>query len=152
MFEFEIGGNEARPRALEEISNIPSNRTLLVLKLTQNDPVSPETLYGLKTVNDVFNHFKPQVEVEMESLEGMPTKETIRFRRIADFRVKELVAQSPLLQSLDTQYQEYTQLGRRLKGHALLRTLVSHAETKAALLKTLRAAADELTKTRKTGQ
>ncbi|SOD90097.1 hypothetical protein [Spirosoma fluviale] len=152
MFEFEIGGSETKPRALEEISNIPSNRTLLVLKLTQNDPVSPKTLYGLNTVEDVLNHFRPQVEVEMESPEGMPTKETIRFRRIADFRVKELVAQSPFLQSLDTQYQEYTQVGRRLKGHALLRTMLSHAETKAALLNTLRAAADQITKTGKSGQ
>ena len=152
MFEFEIGGNETKPKAVEEISDIPSNRTLLVLKLTQNDPVRPQTLYGLKTVDEVFNHFKPQVEVELESLEGMPAKETIRFQRVADFRVKELVAQSPLLQSLDTRYQEYTQLGRRLKGHALLRTILSHSETKEALLNTLRAAADELTKPRKAGR
>ncbi|MCX6218238.1 hypothetical protein [Spirosoma sp.] len=152
MFDFEIGGSEARPRALEEISNIPSNRTLLVLKLTQKNPVRPETLYGLNTVDAVFNNFRPEVEVEMESPEGMPIKEIIRFRRIADFRVKELVAQSPLLQALDTQYQEYTQIGRRLKGHALLRTMLSNAETKAILLKTLQAAADELTKTGKAGQ
>ncbi|MFD2934971.1 hypothetical protein [Spirosoma flavum] len=144
MFDFEIGGNEIKPDSAEGIANIPFNRTLLAQKLTQQAPVNPEVAYGLKTVEAVFDHFKPEVEVEMESIDGMPTKETMQFRSVADFRVKEMVAQSPFLRSLDAQYQEYTQISRRLKGHRILQTSLGNPATKAALIETLQALIAEL--------
>jgi len=144
MFDFEIGGNEIKPESAEGIANIPHNRTLLAQKLTQEAPVNPEVVYGLKTVEAVFDHFKPEVEIEMESLDGMPTKETMKFRSVADFRVKEMVAQSPFLRSLDAQYQEYTQISRRLQGHRILQTALGNPDTKAALIETLQALVAEL--------
>jgi len=144
MFDFEIGGNEIKPESAEGIISIPFNRTLLAQKLTQQAPINPETVYGLKTVGAVFEHFKPEVEVEMESVEGMPVKETMRFLSVADFRVKEMVAQSPFLRSLDAQYQEYTQISRRLQGHRILQTALSNPDTKAALIETLQALIAEL--------
>ncbi|RYF50210.1 MAG: hypothetical protein EOO39_44615 [Cytophagaceae bacterium] len=150
MFDFEIGGNEIKPESAEGIANIPHNRTLLAQKLTQQAPVNPEVVYGLKTVEAVFDHFKPEVEIEMESLDGMPTKETMKFRSVADFRVKEMVAQSPFLRSLDAQYQEYTQISRRLQGHRILQTALGNPDTKAALIETLQALVAELDANEKT--
>ncbi|GAB3726485.1 hypothetical protein [Spirosoma lituiforme] len=150
MFDFEIGGNEIKPESAEGIVSIPYNRTLLAQKLTQQAPVNPEVVYGLKTVEAVFDHFKPEVEVEMESLDGMPTKETMKFRSVADFRVKEMVAQSPFLRSLDAQYQEYTQISRRLQGHRILQTALGNPDTKAALIQTLQALVAELDANEKT--
>jgi len=150
MFDFEIGGNEIKPESAEGIANIPHNRTLLAQKLTQEAPVNPEVVYGLKTVEAVFDHFKPEVEIEMESLDGMPTKETMKFRSVADFRVKEMVAQSPFLRSLDAQYQEYTQISRRLQGHRILQTALGNPDTKAALIETLQALVAELDANEKT--
>ncbi|GAB3804904.1 hypothetical protein GCM10028819_37190 [Spirosoma humi] len=150
MFDFEIGGNEIKPESAEGIVNIPHNRTLLAQKLTQQAPVNPEAVYGLKTVEAVFDHFKPEVEIEMESLDGMPTKETMKFRSVADFRVKEMVAQSPFLRSLDAQYQEYTQISRRLQGHRILQTALGNPDTKAALIQTLQALVAELDANEKT--
>lgn len=150
MFDFEIGGNEIKPESAEGIVSIPYNRTLLAQKLTQQAPVNPEVVYGLKTVEAVFDHFKPEVEVEMESLDGMPTKETMKFRSVADFRVKEMVAQSPFLRSLDAQYQEYTQISRRLQGHRILQTALGNPDTKAALIQTLQALVIELDANEKT--
>lgn len=150
MFDFEIGGNEIKPESAEGIASIPFNRTLLAQKLTQQAPVNPEVVYGLKTVEAVFDHFKPEVEVEMESLDGMPTKETMKFRSVADFRVKEMVAQSPFLRSLDAQYQEYTQISRRLQGHRILQTALGNPDTKAALIQTLQALVAELDANEKT--
>ncbi|QMW03012.1 hypothetical protein [Spirosoma foliorum] len=144
MFDFEIGGNEIKPESAEGIVNIPFNRTLLAQKLTHQTPVNPETVYGLKTVEAVFDHFKPEVEVEMETIEGMPKKETLKFRSVADFRVKEMVAQSPFLRSLDAQFQEYTQISRRLQGHRILQTALGNPDTKAALIETLQALVAEL--------
>jgi len=150
MFDFEIGGNEIKPEASEGIANIPYNRTLLAQKLTQQAPVNPEAAYGLKTVEAVFEHFKPEVEVEMEGVDGMPVKETMQFRSVADFRVKEMVNRSPFLRSTDAQYQEYTQIGRRLKGHRILQTALGNADSKAALIETLQALIAELDANEKT--
>ncbi len=144
MFDFEIGGNEIKPESAEGIASIPFNRTLLAQKLTQEAPVNPEVVYGLKTVEAVFDHYKPAVDVEMESIDGMPVKETMQFRSVADFRVKEMVARSPFLRSADAQYQEYTQIGRRLQGHRILQTALSNPEAKAALIETLQALVAEL--------
>ena len=144
MFNFDIGGNEIKPEASEGIIDIPYNRTLLAQKLTQETPVNPETITGLKTVEQVFNHFKPAVDVEFESVEGMPVKETLQFRSVSDFRVKSMVAQSPFLRSQDAQFQEYTQIGRRLKGHRVLQTALHNPGAKAAMVDTMKALLAEL--------
>lgn len=144
MFEYEIGGNEIKPEASEGIANIPFNRTMLAMHLTDSDPVSPSLTYGLKTVEDVFNHFKPNVDVEFEDENGSPVTENLQFASIGDFRVKSLSRQSTYLRSLDGQYSEYTQISRRLKGHRLLQTALDNPEAKAALIDTLKALISEL--------
>lgn len=144
MFNFDIGGNEIKPEASEGIIDIPFNRTLLAQKLTQNTPVNPETVKGLKTVEQVFNHYKPSVDVEFESVEGMPIRETLQFRSVSDFGVKSMVAQSPFLRAQDAQFQEYTQIGRRLKGHRVLQTALTNASVRASMVDTMRALLAEL--------
>ena len=42
MYNYGIGGNEVKVDASEAISDIANNKTLLVQKLTVNDPVKPE--------------------------------------------------------------------------------------------------------------
>ena len=46
IYDYGIGGNEVNVDANESIADIPSNRTLLVQKLTDEAPVSPEAVYG----------------------------------------------------------------------------------------------------------
>lgn len=144
MYNFDIGGNEIKPDASEGIINIPYNRTLLAQKLTQQMAVNPETVTGLKTVESVFQHFKPAVDVEFESIEGMPVRESLQFRSVSDFRVKSMVAQSPFLRAQDAQYQEYTQIGRRLRGHRVLQTALGNADAKAAMISSMQTLLAEL--------
>ena len=56
--EVEIGGQLVPRESFEAIANISSNKTLLVQKLT-NKPTKIEPIKGLKTIDEVFNHFKP---------------------------------------------------------------------------------------------
>ena len=49
LYDYGIGGNEVRVDANESIAEIPSNRTLLVQKLTDDAPSEPECVYGLQT-------------------------------------------------------------------------------------------------------
>ena len=144
MFEFEIGGNEIKPGATEGISAIAFNRSLLALQLTNEEPTSPKLVEKLKTVGDVFNEFKPQVEVEFEDDKGAVVKEVLHFTKLSDFRVSSLIANSAQLGTLAGQQQEYDQITKRLLSHRSMQTALDNPTAKAALLETLKALIGEL--------
>lgn len=50
IYNYGIGGNEVKVDANESIAEIPSNRTLIVQKLTDEAPSAPESVYGLETI------------------------------------------------------------------------------------------------------
>lgn len=64
MFNYGIGGTEVKGDGSEAFADIPQNRTLLIEKLTDNDPIKPEIVMGLQTIEQVFDQFKPEKEVE----------------------------------------------------------------------------------------
>src|SRR6516225_5516599 len=66
MFNYEIGGNERRIDTSEAFVDISPNKTLFVQQLTEQEPIKPEIVEGLKTVEEVFKHFKPKVSVDFE--------------------------------------------------------------------------------------
>ncbi len=144
MFEFEIGGNEIRPEASEGISAIAFNRSLLALQLTNEEPNSPKLVAKLKTVGDVFNEFKPKVEVEFENDKGAVVKEVLHFTKLSDFRVSSLIVNSEQLSTLAGQQQEYDQITKRLLGHRTMQTALDNPAAKAALIETLKALIGEL--------
>lgn len=45
IYNYGIGGNEVKVDANESIAEIPSNRTLIVQKLTDEAPAAPESVY-----------------------------------------------------------------------------------------------------------
>ena len=59
-----IGGNEVKIDASEGIAEIPQNRTLLVEQLTKDEPVAPEVVAGLTNIDEVFAHFRPEIDIE----------------------------------------------------------------------------------------
>ena len=89
-----IGGNEVPLDASEAIFEIPQNRTLLAQKLTANDPVKPELVEGLNSIEAVFSHFKPEIKVDFEDANGAVKMENLQFRNLGDFGTKGITAQS----------------------------------------------------------
>ena len=79
ILEYGIGGNEVKVDTSEAIANIPENRSLIVEQLTADEPVTPEAVKGLSTIEEVFAHFLPNIDVEFENEEGQPVKENFRF-------------------------------------------------------------------------
>lgn len=63
IYNYGIGGNEVKVDANESIAEIPSNRTLIVQKLTDEAPATPESVYGLETIEDMFQRFEPTVDL-----------------------------------------------------------------------------------------
>lgn len=128
----------------ESVIEFPQNRTFLTEQLTYEEPTKPEIVRNLKSVDDVFEHYKPKVDVEFQNSEGAGKKEALTFKTLADFGVKGLTAQSAFLQELDIQKEEYQKIIKQLKSNKQLRQAISDLETKQSLLNTILALLKEL--------
>src|SRR4051812_25828907 len=144
MYDYQVGGNAVKMDASEGMADIPMNRSLFVQKLTADDPVRPEAVYDLKTVEEVFEHYKPAVEVEFEQQDGSSKSEELRFKGVGDFKAANMVAQSPFLQDLNAQKEEYQKLVKQLKTNKLVRNVIENPETKASFMAALQTLIQEL--------
>lgn len=144
MLEYGIGGTEVQGDASEAFADIPLNKTLLCEKLTGEAPVKPKIVSGLQTVDDVFEHYKPQVSLDFEDSDGARKEETLSFRGLSDFGIKGITAQSNFLQGLSIEKEQYQKIIKQLKGNQLLRKTLDNPETKADLLAVMYALIKEL--------
>jgi len=142
-----IGGNEVRIEENESIADIPQNRTLLVEKLTDAAPVRPEFVDGLKTIDDVFDRFKPNVKVKFEDEDGAVKNEELKFDGLKDFGVRGLTHQSDFLTDLTTKKDQYMVILKQLKTNKLLKQAIQNPEHKEALLNTLKSMITEIEET-----
>lgn len=139
-----IGGTEVKTDANEAFADIPQNRTLMVEKLTADPPVKPEVLTGLKTIEEVFDHFQPEVGVEFENADGVEVKETLKFSNLGDFGAKGITRQSKFLQDLDTEKDQCVKIAKQLKTNKILKSAIADPEAKQSILDAIRALLTEL--------
>jgi hypothetical protein len=144
MFNYGVGGNEAKVDANEAIQEIQENKTLLVSKLTTEDTVSPEIVKGLKTVEDVFKHYKPSVSVEHETADGETVSEEFTFNNLGDFTPKSLIQNSDFLKNLSLEQDQYNNIIRQLRNNKVLNNMLSNPQAKAEFIEALRSVASEL--------
>ena len=146
LYNYGIGGNEVEVDANESIADIPSNRTLMVQKLTDEGPVTPETVEGLQTVEEVFEHFRPSVELELQDEEGNEIKEKVEFKNLADFAAKSLQEGSELMNRLNTEKEQNIKIAKQAASNKLLAKILANPESKEALMKVLEGSLEELEK------
>lgn len=146
--KYSIGGTVAETEAFEAFADIPQNRVLLAEKLTVNAPVKPEIIEGLTTVEQVFEHFKPKVEIDFETEDGASKKEALHFSNLADFGVKGITNQSSFLGELTMKKEQYQKIIKQLKTNKLLKQALSNPETKQSVIDSLNALIKELEQTR----
>lgn len=144
MFNYEIGGNERKIDTSEAFVDIAPNKTLFVQQLTDNEPVKPEKVEGLKTVEDVFAHYKPQVNVNFDREDGSVQQETLHFQHLGDFGVKQIVQQSDQLRNLNVERDTYLTITRQLKTNKTLKAILENPETRQAFSAALANLAKEL--------
>lgn len=144
MYNYGIGGNEVKIDASEAIHEIQPNKTLVVSKLTDDEPLQPEAIYGLKTVEDVFKRFKPEINAEFENDKGETVREAVKFNNLGDFTAKNLTEQSSFLNELSVQQQQYAKIIKQLKSNKVLRSVLENLETKEAFIEALKNLAQEL--------
>ena len=143
MNEVEIGGQLVPQESFEAITQISSNRTLLAQKLSTK-PTKPEPVTGLKTINDVFDHFKPNVKVDFEDENGAPVEEELRFSNLGDFTKNGITEQSSFLRSLNEQQESNHAFIKQLKSNKILKSALSNPEAKQAYLTALKAMIQEI--------
>lgn len=144
MDTYGIGGTEVKGDASEAISEIPQNRTLMIEKFTIDPPVKPELIKGLTSIDDVFNHFKPSIEVEFDDTQGKSKTEKLSFNGLADFGAKGIIAQSSMLKDLTMQKEQYFKIIKQLKSNNLLRKALANPETRQAILNAIYAMSKEI--------
>lgn len=138
MFNYEIGGNERKIDTSEAFADIAHNKTLFIQKLTDNEPIKPEKVEGLKTVQEVFNHFKPNVNVAFEKQDGTPVSEKLQFGNLGDFSVKNIINQSNHLNNVNIEKEMSLNVIKQLKSNKTLKATLDDAETKDAFISALK--------------
>jgi hypothetical protein len=133
----------------EGFVEISPNKTLFLQKLTNEAPIKPEIVEGLQTVEQVFEHFKPNCDVELDKEDGSTIKENFRFSGLGDFDTKNLTNQSPYLRNLSLENDAYLKIIKQLKTNKSLGKVIENSETKDALINALRALVSELEESEK---
>lgn len=144
MFNYEIGGNERKIDTSEAFVDISPNKTLFVQQLTDQEPVKPEIVEDLKTVEDVFKHFKPKVDVSFDKKDGSAVNETLHFNSLGDFTVKSITQRSNQLRDLNVESEMYLNIIRQLKTNKTLKATLENPETRQAFAAALENLAKEL--------
>ena len=141
-----IGGHVRERQVSEAISLLPMNKTLLAQKLTSDPPASPDIVQGLKTIEDVFAHYKPQVDVEFEDKEGNQINEELKFSSVADFGVKGVLKQSAFLNKMQSEKNELFRFMKILKSNKVLQKVLNNPEEKQAYIEQLKQILEEVKK------
>lgn len=144
MFNYDIGGQERKIEVNEGISDIPQNRTLLIEKLTDESPLSPQIIPDLKSINDVFAFFKPAKEVEFETADGAGRTEQLQFESLGNFGKQGITRQSTYLNELSHQCEDLQKFVKQLRTNKILRTLLENKEAKSAYLSCIQSLINEM--------
>lgn len=142
--DYGIGGNERPTDASEAFADLPQNKTLFVQKLTQNDPIKPQVVKGLTSVQQVFEHFRPSADVVLKGEEGEEIKETLGFENVGDFAPKGITKKSDFLQDLMQKRSEMSTIVKQLRSNKVLNSALQDPEAKEAFLDSLRQLVQEL--------
>ena len=137
ILEYGIGGNEVKIDASEAVAEIPENRSLIIEQLTADEPSAPEVVTGLTTIEDVFAHFNPNIDIEFSNEEGQPVKENFRFDTVADFGVKNMTEKSSFLNEMSVQKDFYDELSKQFRSNKVLQRVLESAGTKDAFIAAL---------------
>lgn len=128
----------------EGFVEISPNKTLFIQKLTNEDPIGPEVVEGLQTVEQVFDYFKPNCDVELDKEDGSTLKENFAFSGLGDFDIKNLTNQSAYLKNLSQENDAYLKIIKQLRNNKTLQNVIANPETKAAFVNALKALVVEL--------
>lgn len=120
------------------VSALDTNKTLFIDQYTTDaQGEDPELFEDAKTIGDVFDHFKPSVEVEFTGEDGGIVSETLHFNEIKDFEADggrgNLVANSEFLSGEKSQMDSYAKVRKQIEQNKKLRDILKDPKSKEEL-------------------
>ncbi len=119
---------------VQGMPEIPNNRVMYIQKFTDEDDPEPTFHQDCKTVEDIFDKFKPSKTVQLSDENGAPVEELLEFHSLMDFGKEGIINQSDFLRETDEKKKMYADFIDRLRSNILLRNLMADPEAKQAYL------------------
>lgn len=131
------------------VSALDTNKTLFIDQYTTDvQSEDPELFEDAKTIGDVFDHFKPEVEVNFSDEQGGIVTETLHFNEIKDFEANggkgNLVANSEFLSGEKGKMDSYAKVRKQIEQNKKLRDILKDPKSKEELKEYLQAMLAEL--------
>ncbi|MBC7572367.1 MAG: hypothetical protein H7319_21945 [Spirosoma sp.] len=126
------------------LSPVSLNKTLYVAKLSDEYSPTPEAVPGMESVEDVMEHYKPEVGATLYDEEGAPNYETFQFRQMGDFAREGLVEQSELMRGLNRKIMDLKKMDMQFRSNKLLQNALINADAKQVVLEMIQQMLDEI--------
>lgn len=133
--------------ALDGIIVFPQNRTLYVDQFTDEAPDSDEEreVFSPKCMKDVFDYYRPQKDIDLNTEDGLSVHEYFCFKSIEDFEDKHLIAQSELLSTENDKIETIKAVIKQLKDNFTLHNVLKDDSSRDDLKNALKALHEEIT-------
>ncbi|MCR4847294.1 MAG: hypothetical protein K5920_00365 [Bacteroidales bacterium] len=131
------------------VSALDTNKTLFIDQYTTDvQSEDPELFEDAQTIADVFDHFKPEVEVAFTDEEGGTVTETLHFNEIRDFEADggkgNLVANSEFLAGTKGRMDSVARVRKQIEQNKKLRDILKDPKSKEEFKDYLAALLSEL--------
>lgn len=132
-----------------KVTPLDNNKSIIIDQYTSDVEVGNSELFeGAKTMQDVFNHFKPSVNVEFEDEQGGIVSEELHFKEMRDFEANggkgNLVTNSPFLSGAKSKVDVAAKIRKQIEQNRRLRDILKDEEGKAELKELLEALLQEI--------
>jgi len=101
-------------------------------------------VYGLETIEDVFQRFEPTVDLNHVDAEGNEVKEIMTFTGLGDFGAKKIKENSDFLSKLDIEKEQGVRIARQLTSNRALQKALEQPDTKQAMIDILELSLGEI--------
>lgn len=144
LYGYRIGADVREKDAPTGVKLVPDNKTLMALPLN-DDHDSDVNPVRLKSVKEIFEHYKPSREIELKT-EGDGTDEvTLKFNNLKDFTKDGIIEQSQVLKDLQDKESIYSRMLDVLQNNGKLHTVLDNEEHKKEFVELLNTLIEELT-------
>lgn len=132
-----------------KVTPLDNNKSIIIDQYTSDVEVGNSELFeNPKTMQDVFNHFKPTVNVEFEDEQGGIVSEQLKFNEMRDFEANggkgNLVTNSPFLSAVKSKVDVSAKIRKQIEQNQRLRNILKNEESKAALKEVLEELLEEI--------
>lgn len=145
MGVFGYGAEENKlNNANEAIGELSTNKTIMVQKLTDMEDPNPDEVKDLQTVEQVFSHYKPSIEINFKDAEGGAVAEDMAFDNLGDFGPKGMTKNSKFLAEMKENEDQNLDLVRSLKSNKAVQKVLQDPDARKALQEAINAMVAEL--------